>query len=87
MDLSNSYAKEHFGVWENVLGFDLTPIVGLAAQRALDGPVITKARCRCALYAGRSCCDRIDIFAAALPDSGRTSIRSQNAWVGSLSSL
>lgn len=44
VDLSASYVKEHFGVWESVLGFDLTPLVGLAAQRALDGPVITKAR-------------------------------------------
>lgn len=43
MDLSKSYVKDHFGVWESVLGFDLTPMVGLAAQRALDGPVITKA--------------------------------------------
>lgn len=48
VDLSQSYVKEHFGVWESVLGFDLTPMVGLAAQRALDGPIITKARAPCA---------------------------------------
>ena len=45
MDLSESYVREHFAVWQDVLGFDLSALVPRAAERALlGGPVITHVR-------------------------------------------
>ena len=40
VDMS-SYAEEHFAFWSNVVGFDMSNMAVLAAQRALSEPLIT----------------------------------------------
>ena len=44
VDLSASYVRAHFSVWQDVSGFDLRAMVPLAAQRALRGPIITRVQ-------------------------------------------